>query len=286
MYSADISPRLGNQLLASLRTIKNGTSKLASPTHTPKSDRWEKSKLHYESDDSLSYVLIAKISSQWNRNDKEQKVHDALLDVPKLKPLKKKKVNHELYDPNSFSGHSNWDHIFESETDFSVYNVSRVGTGDSFDWEENDSRTSTPGPTQKVKNVVFPSPKKDQVFISNVSKRGMKCCNKHISTTMKEVEKWLNEGVSPKTKNWLPVITDIAGGNKQSGDKFEKKTIGEALSGLNPLKQGLACFVGPVDGKLCYKICVCDLNKIKASCYKQLNDDKNNTSIYQELSIP
>jgi len=72
----------------------------------------------------------------------------------------------------------------------------------------------------------------------------------------------------------LPVITDTPRESKESGDNFESKTIAEALSGLNPLKQGLTCFVGPVDGKLCYKICVSDLNNIKATCGKQLDDEK------------
>jgi len=274
MDSGDNSPGLGKELLACLRTVKNGSNKLSSPVDTPKSDRREKSKAHYESDDSLSYVYLSKLSSQRNRNDKEQKLSDALLDVPKMKPVKKKKGSRELTGPSSLSGRSNWDHIFESETDLSVY-MSKFSTDESFDMEGNDSRNSTPCPNQKGKNFVFPPPSKDQVFISNVSK-GMKCCNKNISTPIEEVEKWLNEGVSPKTKNWLPVTTDIAWENKESGDNFENKTIAEALYGLNPLKHGLTCFVGPVDGKLCYKICVCDLNKIKACSFKPLDDEKNN----------
>jgi len=252
--------------------MKNGSSRIGSSALSLKSDRRDKFKPHYESDDSLSHVFIATISSQWNRNDKEQKLNETLLDVPKMSPVKKRKGS-ELGGPNSLSAHSNWDHIFESETDLSIY-LSRFGTDESFELEGIESRTSTPGPTQKGKNILVPSPKKDQVFISNVSKRGMKCCSKNISTSIWEVEKWLNEGVSQNTKYWLPVVTDTVGENKESADKFENKTIAEALSGLNPLKHGLTCFVGPVDGKLCYKICVCDLNKIKACSCKQLDDEK------------
>jgi len=52
----------------------------------------------------------------------------------------------------------------------------------------------------------------------------------------------------------------------QRGRKFRKQTISETVGDcFDPLKQGLVFFVGPIDGKLCFKMSVCDLEKIKAA---------------------
>jgi len=284
------------ELLASLR---NTNRLIISPAQTPKSRKYS---LADESDDSQSLIFFPKalLKGLSLSDNKEQKTSDNnLLDVPK----QKKKSNCEFRSPSSGSDQSNWDSLFESQTEVNTDSHNASRTEDSLDWGVNESAPSSPMsphsnqrsvfPSPKKERVyvscrtktalqvnqktVFPSPKKDQVFVSCRTKTGMKWSCKNLSTQMGEVAEWLNEGVKPNC--WLPISGNTLGKNNKSGDDLEKKTIAEVMCDLNPLNQGLVCFSGSINGKMGIKISVCDLDKLIAATTtcncKQFNDEKS-----------
>ena len=92
---------------------------------------------------------------------------------------------------------------------------------------------------------------------------------------MEELADWLNEDTN--SKNLLPISKSFSLGenNISSSVKFRKQTIAQAVGNLDPLSQGLVFFVGPVDGKMCFKMSVCDLEHILAvTSSGQVEDEK------------
>lgn len=263
---------LSQEVLAGIRNVKPVVSSPASLSDT------RKFRPSCGSDDSQSLTSFPKLLPQWlHLETKEQKLSEILLDIPKGNPSPntKQSCNFCSRSNSELTERSNWDHFFDSNTERTTdsRNISRLGTDESMDWWFKESTpSSTLSPHDKHRSI-FPAPRKDKVLIWFKKKTDIKWTSKNSSARMGEVAEWLNEGVKPKCK--LAIYGNTQGKTK-SGKIFEKLTIAEAVSDLNPLRQGLVCFVGPIDTKWGFRISVCDLDKIIAatcSCV-QIDDEK------------
>merc|ERR1719245_2489301 len=93
-----------------------------------------------------------------------------------------------------------------------------------------------------------------------------------LSVRMEELAEWLNEDSKVELPISEPLTPKLA-----STQKFRKQTISEAFGDrLDSTTQGVTFFVGPVDGKVSFKMSICDLKKLEnATCEINLDGGKN-----------
>jgi len=104
--------------------------------------------------------------------------------------------------------------------------------------------------------------RKGEIFLMYKSKTGIKYTSAPWDRRIEEVAAWLNRGSSkviPISRQIHPkTLVDEKVGN------FRKQTLREVFGdGLNPEKFGITFFVGPVDGKVSFKMNVCDLMSLE-----------------------
>jgi len=229
------------------------------------------------SPDSKDVISLPKLSDLASSYDaKEQKMSGNRLLVCPNSPLNLRSASSELWRPNTVSQKSNWDIFFESQTEHTMLKTPELSKEEIADWDLEDSQLPSPQLSQDNPTSVVTCSKEKKVFVSYVTKDGMKWTKMNILLRMEEIAIWLNKDSDSEALpigEYMSPRKDI-----QRGRKFRKQTISETVGDcFDPLKQGLVFFVGPVDGKLCFKMSVCDLEKIKAATAELANGDEEKT---------
>jgi len=215
-----------------------------------------------DSKDVMSLPKLSDLASSYDA--KEQKMSGNRLLVCPNSPLNLRSASSELWRPNSISQKSNWDIFFESQTEHTWLKTPDLSKEEIADWDLDDSLLPSPELSQDNSTPVGTCSKEKKVFVSYVTKDGMKWTKMNILLRMEEIAIWLNKDSNSES---LP-IGEFMSPRKdiRRGTKFRKQTISETVGDcFDTLKQGLVFFVGPIDGKLCFKMSVCDLEKIKAA---------------------
>jgi len=261
MEACDKKPVIAKRLLANLRKVRYGaTGKLlaAEKKSISKPEEIKNNSTIYDSDDSVILCSPEVSPIKSHIVPKEQNM-DNLVD--KIKPPIMRMKSSDVWCSRTFE-QSNWDELFQSlstVTDFGK--IPRIST-DNEDWSASGNDFHAPQALSERRISSVTAPKKDEIFVSCVTKSGMKWDNKDLSMRIEELTEWLNEDF--KSESLIPISKTIFLDSKNStpAKKFRKQTIAEALGELDPSKHGLVFFIGPVDGKMKFKMNVCDLQNI------------------------
>jgi len=173
----------------------------------------------------------------------------------------RRKTSSEIWGP-SLRKRSNWDHFYASG--LSVLNIDDESQSTAIDWEISDNQTGKTIPDFQMSTVddvtLYNIAKNGQVFLLYLSKRGMRSDWVSLETRLETVAAWLNEGSS----YILPISEHLFPRQRKLNTNFRKLTIAETFGDrLNPEKEGINFFIGPVDGKISFKMTVCDLGRLK-----------------------
>jgi len=208
----------------------------------------------------------------------QEKKEESFLEIPDHKLAKFRKISNEHWGRNSVSGRSDWGTYFhESQTDLLSLKNLRDGSGSTEEWD-NDSILSLPkaAPKQSEDSLLYVN--NGKVFVVYMKKNGIKFGYKDLSMTMEELSDWLSE--DPKLKNQIPISKSFSLGknNSSSLDLISERTIAETVGKFNPMLKGLVFFVGPVEGKMCYKMCASNLKDLLAltNPRAQFDEEKSN----------
>jgi len=120
-------------------------------------------------------------------------------------------------------------------------------------------------PSFKAKELPLPVPPVGMVFVAWVNaSQGYRFKTFPLSIKLQKVREWLGEP--------LPIVVQEPGKRGRSCDY--KVTLSQALGKLlkNPYKQGVAFFIGPVNGTLSYSMKVSDLDRLSA--LRTIDDDE------------
>jgi len=264
MEACDKKPVIATELLASLRKVRYAaTGKLGAADKKKSVSKLEEIKSNssiFESGDSLILSSPGLPPINGFLVPKEQNM-DYLVD--KIKPPPMRLRSSELWCPRTINEQSNWDDFFQSQTTLTdISKMLRISTEYSEDWSSGNDLPVPQASSERRSSSIYTAPKKDEIFVSYVTKSGMKWDNKDLSMRIEELTEWLNEDF--KSESLIPISKTIFLDSKNStpAKKFRKQTIAEAFGELDPSKHGLMFFIGPVDGKMKFKMNVCDLQNI------------------------
>jgi len=167
----------------------------------------------------------------------------------------------EIWSPNKRQ--SDWDMYFESQSDICTgtsHKESGVNTTDNEDEYETDWEEVRRSTYEEDDLTTDYARSKGEVFLSYMSKVGMRCTSISPDTRLEMVAAWLNEG----SNHNLPISQNINPDGATFQGKFRKLTISEAFGDrLDTEKQGITIFVGPVNGKMSFQMSVCDLKMLE-----------------------
>jgi len=176
---------------------------------------------------------------------------------------------------NMFTGNrrpSNWDSFFDSHsTLMCTKRTEHTGTSGphSLEWMEwaktrrdasfseidkGSSRENTPEPKSLRKE--------GEILLSYYSKRGLRYTFIPFDILLEDVASWLNKDSVhsiPISQNTRQRTLTPKSRAKPSG-----QTIADIFGGdLDPEKDGITCFIGPVDGRISFKMSKCDLDQLE-----------------------
>ena len=177
---------------------------------------------------------------------------------------------------------SNWDSLFDTEsTQLSkrieytslIVNEDEI-LGDSTDWEKTDIEHSSPdnrrrdakhrsnkGSAKSCVENLQPENfgKNGEVLLLYHSKDGLRFTFVPQDTRLDDIAAWLNKGLPcsiPIGTNFHQNILECKNTSKQS--------LLDIFGGdLNPEKEGITIFIGPIEGKICFKMSKCEINKAR-----------------------
>lgn len=185
---------------------------------------------------------------------------------PSLRKVEKQQSEYRCFSSNrdsTLSAVSDWRDCFlcsdDAEEELSIErDIDELTLGSYSSWD------SSPNSQQRIPSFE-PSPLKlngpelppsGMVCVAWVNTRtGNRFINLPLNTKLESVRVWLG---SP-----LPIVIEEDGRRGRLCDS--KATLVQTVGkGLDPSKEGLGFFIGPVDGKVSYVLKVCDLNRLYA----------------------
>lgn len=193
-----------------------------------------------------------------------QRNNDNLLAPGNMSAVHKPKNSSEIWSPNKRQ--SDWDMFFESQSDLLAAirgSVANTTDGSIASWEATDSET--PHEIYKMTTeqggcALDYSRSEGNVFLSYMSKGGMRYTSVSPDTRVEMVAAWLNQGSCHN----LPISENIHPDGAATQGKFRKLTLSEAFGDrLDSETQGITIFVGPVNGRMCYQLSICDLEMLR-----------------------
>jgi len=152
--------------------------------------------------------------------------------------------------------------LFESHVEQSFEKTDSESYIEYSDWdlEENEYGSKLFGQTlSSCENMMLP-PNADDVLLVLVTKTMVKSGYFPIDKHLQEVADWVNEGFAVN----LPIHEHYCSRDPKFKPKFYDRSIADVFGGrLHNEKMGIAFFVGPVEGKVCFKMILSDLNLLK-----------------------
>jgi len=225
-------------------------------------------------DDSLSEKSSA-LNERGSRDDLSLSLRDVHVEEAKVKSAKELpaqsvrelrlatsiKFEKSTWRP-SYSMRSNWDSFFDSQAE--TESPSRNCTTEGSDWGTEVSELFLNRRKSSEQTMRSNSPVHNAVLLTVVKKSGMRNGKASVGMRVEELVKWLNEDnlINLPLCEYNPKRSP----RPKPKENFQKLTILEAFGdSVNFKRQRLLFFVGPVEGKLCYNMQVCDIDKHRAS---------------------
>jgi len=232
----------------------------------------------------ISFSLIKPMVGPARTEVSHLKTDDSRLELPPVAVQIKKKNSSEIWAPNTRQK-SNWDLFYETQKtviglpqsesvtqtddddDDELFLPAVLGSGEELtDWEVTDSGAWQPELSESIpkENTVLPKScrRNGEVFMSYMSKSGMIYTSAPWDMKIEEIANWLNDGSSeliPISRHIHPKRLVV-----ETRSNFRKQTLSEIFGDrLNPEKDGITFFVGPVEGKMSFKMSVCDLKLLE-----------------------
>jgi len=242
----------------------------------PERDSWtdESSTREFSFNSRRNDRVSYRSSGRGNKNGLLRKETDFLNLPVKMENLKR--TNSSDVWRTNYIRRSNWNIYFSSETELTTttgLHEKHVTTMEDTDWEESEiythSHYSQPTtPKRRLRNPsieegLFPDVGKE-VLVSHISKLGLRYTTWPLNTRVEEIAAWLN--LSAKRTSPISEIRSEISCSRDSPTKtFRRKTLSEVFGErLDPSKTGISFFLGPVEGKICFKMCLCDVDKLKS----------------------
>jgi len=198
-----------------------------------------------------------------------------------------RKMDHNSSPRRHISEKSNWESFFESQSSFISTNRADK-THDGVEWadcsktdidmsflEFNLEKSSIIEDSKQMKNrprsgddysictiLAENSRRNDEVLFSYYSNEGMRFTFVPLDVRLEDVSTWLNKS----TPHTIPISDSIFTRSSQTErqGKFSKLTLREAFQGgLDPERDGITCFLGPVEGRVSFKMSVCGLDTLQ-----------------------
>jgi len=195
------------------------------------------------------------------------------LQVPSLNATLRGKIYGDYWNPNS-KQKANWDSFFESQSSMMLTqgNISSEGHhDDTTDWAESDAYSSLP----EVPNILDASlsrhssspglsRRKGDVLVSYVAPKGMRYAFVPSDIRLEKVSGWLNQGSAHAIPICEHVHPKLRRPMKKNPVEFLNRTLSDLFGDeLDPEKNGITFFIGPVDGRVSFKMSVCELDALK-----------------------
>jgi len=229
------------------------------------SNQWKKNTKILPSPDIVPFFKLSMGSGKSSESRNQISSHDthpmppivSMRNVPSTKV--KRNTSSELWC-RSYRTQSNWDNFFAGELSELATNYESGSEG--IDWEMSDSPSGIIIPDfhrSTISEVPSePKAKNGQVFLLYLSKKGKRSDWVSLETRLENVAAWLNEGSTYR----LPISEPVSTRQQKFTKNFRKLTIKEAFEGRLTEKEGINFFIGPVDGKMSFKMTVCDLRML------------------------
>jgi len=206
-----------------------------------------------------------------------QRTDEMLLEVPSLSVSRKKFSD---YWTSNRKQKANWDSFFESQSSMMLTqaNMSSEGHHDeTTDWGDSDTYSSFP----EVPNIADASvnentsynthstvpdllQRKGDVLLSYMTANGMRYAFVPPDIRLEKVSGWLNQGSAFSIPISEHVHPKLRRSVKKNPSEFLNRTLSDVFgNGLDPERNGVAFFIGPVDGRVSFKMSLCELDALK-----------------------
>jgi len=173
------------------------------------------------------------------------------------------------------SAKSIWDSYFESHSNCSKLAENSTANIDGT-WTELPDFSAENANTLKkisagldVSSTILELPtnskSEGKVLLSYYWKGGMRFTKLPLDTPLELVAKWLNKGSIIS----IPISEDLHPWKtkKMACGGSSKKTLTEVFGDyLDPERDAIVCFVGPVEGRLSYKLSICERKMLQRAC--------------------
>jgi len=231
-----------------------------------------------------------------------QRTDERLLEVPSISTTHRSKKYGDYWTPNT-KQKANWDSFFESQSSMMLPQQTINSEGhldDAIDWGTSDEYTSLPEvphlrdrgesgniswKTQGSVNLstasraVNPSwTKEDQrsssspdlsrrrgeVLVSYLTAKGMRYAFVPSDIRLEKVSFWLNQGSALSIPISEHVHPKMRRKKKYNQSEFLNLTLSELFGDrLDPERTGITFFVGPVEGRISFKMSLCELEALE-----------------------
>jgi len=218
---------------------------------------------------STTHISSKKYGEHWIPNCKQKANWDSFFETCSTMMLPSPMVNSE--------GH------FENATDWGEYdkytNLTEVPSlRDPFESGSislmqgsmilnADPRVVITGLTKQDQSASSPpdlSRMKGEVLVSYVTAKGMRYTFVPLDIRMEKVSVWLNQGSALPIPISEPIHPKIRRNKKKNPSEFLNLTLSELFGDrLNPEREGIIFFIGPVEGKVSFKMSLCELEALE-----------------------
>jgi len=167
---------------------------------------------------------------------------------------------------------SNWDAFFESHSTLMCTRRTEhtVTTGPNssewMDWEKTDRDASLFEIDEKSSCENSPRAeilrKKGEILLSYWSKGGLRFTFVPLDMQLEDVASWLNK----HSAHSIPISQNTH--QRILKPEFRAKPCGQTIADifggdLDPEKDGITCFIGPIDGRISFKMSKCELDQLE-----------------------
>jgi len=161
---------------------------------------------------------------------------------------------------NNFESLQDWTDLYATQIELSQQELN------ADKWREEDVPLENSSGSEDSTSLENLSPEnfrqKGEVLLSYHSKGRLRFTIVPVDTQLDDIAAWLNKGSKypiPISLHNHPKIMEI-----KSHQNCSKKTLSEIFGGdLNPEKEGITIFIGPVEGKISFKMSKCDLTLLR-----------------------
>jgi len=231
-----------------------------------------------------------------------QRTDERMLEVPSVIITQKSKKYGEYWTPNC-KQKANWDSFFESQSSMMLppAKFSSEGNFDAADWGESDEYTSLPevpssreqsesgNVSSKRSSCPDLSRRRGEVLVAYVTAKGMRYTFVPLDYRLGKVSVWLNQGSALPIPISEHVHPKLRRNKNKNPSEFLNLTLAELFGDrLDPERDGITFFIGPIDGRVSFKMSLCELKALEKATKEIQSKEypiQNNNSRSQLLIV-